>query len=131
MSDRAWQPFSSGPGVAAPAGAYSPVVRAGDFVFVAGQIPKHPETGELVGTDVRTQTVQVLENLRAALALAGATLDDIVQIGAFLANEDDWGTFNEIYGKTLRAPYPTRTTVGVSLRGGVLVEVNAVAYVRR
>lgn len=130
MSTRAFEAFESGPGVAVPAGAYSPAIRAGDFVFVAGQIPKDPATGELVGRgDVVAQTRQVLENLRSALALAGATLDNVVQIGAFLANEKDWGTFNEVYGAAFTKPYPTRTTVGVSLKDGVLVEINAVAYV--
>jgi 2-iminobutanoate/2-iminopropanoate deaminase len=128
MPDRQWQPVSLGSDVPAPAGAYSPAVRAGDFVFVSGQVPKNPKTGELVGEDVATQTKQVLANVRAALEAAGATLDDVVSVIAYLSDIDDWGDFNAAYKEIFRPPYPTRTALGAQLRG-ILVEVSAVAYV--
>ena len=129
-ASRAWKPVAAPKELPAPAGAYSPAIRAGDFVFVSGQVPKNPATGELEGDDIASQTRRVLEKLRLTLEAAGATLDDVVSVNAYLQNENDWGAFNEVYKQTFRPPYPTRTTVGAGLRG-VLVEVSAVAYVRR
>ena len=126
--NRKWQPLSLGSDVPAPAGAYSPGVRAGDFVFVSGQVPKDPRTGQLVGEDVATQTRQVLKNVEAVLEAAGASLDDVVSVIAYLSDIDDWGEFNEPDKQVLRAPDPTRTALGAQLRG-ILVEVSCVAYV--
>jgi 2-iminobutanoate/2-iminopropanoate deaminase len=129
-NSRRWQPVTLGPDVPPPAGAYSPGVRAGDLLFVSGQVPRDPRTGQLVGTTVEEQTHQVLRNLRGVLEAAGASLDDLVSVTVYLEREDDWPTFNEIYRDTLRPPYPTRAVVGARLRG-VLVEVSAVAYLGR
>ena len=111
-----------------PKGAYSPAVRAGDLVFVAGQVPRDPRTGELVGDEIAEQTRQVMRNVERALDAAGATLDDVVSVTVYLTNVDDWGTFDATYREIMRPPYPTRTAVGASLRG-ILVEISAVAYV--
>ncbi len=127
-SARGWSPVLLPPPAIAPAGAYSPAVRAGDLVFVSGQVPRDPGTGEMIAGDVATQTVRVLENVRLALEAAGATLADVVAVTAYLQHADDWGTFNEVYRRTFAAPYPTRTTVGADLRG-ILVEISAIAYV--
>lgn len=126
---RSWQPVTPADGAPAPAGAYSPAIVAGDLVFVSGQVPKDPATGQVVDGDVGAQTRQVLANVAAVLAGAGATLDDVVSVTAYLANPDDWGAFNEVYRDVFRAPYPTRTTVGAALRG-ILVEISAIAYRR-
>jgi 2-iminobutanoate/2-iminopropanoate deaminase len=126
--ERKWQPITVSKDGPPPAGAYSPGVRAGDFIFVSGQVPKDPKTGEVVGEDIATQTRQTLANVRAVLEAAGASLDDVVSVIAYLADVDDWGTFNATYKEIFRAPYPTRTALGASLRG-ILVEVSAVAYV--
>ncbi|MFL5581756.1 MAG: RidA family protein [Gemmatimonadaceae bacterium] len=125
-TERSWQPITANKNAPAPAGAYSAVARAGNLVFVSGQIPKDPATGEIVKGDVRVQTRRVLENIRLALATAGLGLDDVVSVTAYLANVDDWGAFNQIYREILKAPYPTRTTVGAQLRG-ILVEISAIA----
>jgi 2-iminobutanoate/2-iminopropanoate deaminase len=132
MSDtnRSWQPFFLGKDVPRPVGAYSPAVRAGDFVFISGQVPRDPRTGDLPGDDIESQVRKVLENVKGALATAGATLDDVVSVTAYLSNVDDWGKFNDIYKETFRPPYPTRTAIGANLRG-ILVEVSAVAYLKR
>lgn len=127
-AERRWQPVTRSDGVPAPAGAYSPAVRAGDHIYVSGQVPRDPRSGAIAGDDLATQTRQVLENVRSVLTAAGATLDDIVSVSVYLANMDDWGAFNAIYERTLTAPYPSRTVVGASLRG-FLVEISVVAWI--
>ncbi|HET7458355.1 MAG TPA: Rid family hydrolase, partial [Gemmatimonadaceae bacterium] len=87
---RSWRPVTLGEGYPAPKGAYSPATRAGDLVFVSGQVPRDPRTGEGVGGDVAAQSRRTLENVRLALEAAGATLDDLVSVTVYLANEDDW-----------------------------------------
>ena len=126
-ASRAWQPVSLGPDVPAPKGAYSPGVRAGDLLFISGQVPRDPRTGELVGDDVTAQSRQTLANLRGVLAAAGASLTDVVSVAVHLQHTDDWGAFDAVYREHFSAPFPTRTVVGASLRG-ILVEVTAVAY---
>lgn len=126
--ERQWQPVRLGAEVPTPAGAYSPAARAGGFVFVSGQIPRDPVTGELAGEDIQSQTRQVILNVERALAAAGATLSDVVSVIVYLADANDWGTFNAAYKELMPQPYPTRTAVGAQLRG-ILVEVSAVAYV--
>ena len=93
----AWTPITLGTDVPPPKGAYSPGVRAGDLVFVSGQVPRDPRTGELVGADVAAQTRQVLANVRGVLEAAGATLRDVVAVTVWLTNVDDWGTFDAVY----------------------------------
>jgi 2-iminobutanoate/2-iminopropanoate deaminase len=127
MSPRSWTPVASGDGLPAPAGAYSPAVLAGPFIFLAGQVPKDPHTGQLVGTDVREQTRATLENCRRVLAAAGASLDDVVNVTAYLQSMDDWQAFDDVYRTFFTEPRPARTTVGVDLRG-FLVEISVVAY---
>lgn len=124
---RGWQPVTLGEDVPPPAGAYSPAVRAGPFVFVSGQVPKDPVSGALVGTTVEEQSRQTLKNLQRALQAAGAGLADVVAVTVYLADENDWGKFNAVYRSVFAPPYPTRTVVGAQLRG-VLVEVSAIAF---
>jgi 2-iminobutanoate/2-iminopropanoate deaminase len=126
--ERQWQPVMLGGDVPPPAGAYSPAVRAGGFVFVSGQVPRDPATGTLVGDDVEGQTAQVMANVKRALEAAGAGLADVVSMTVYLADIDDWGRFNEVYKTIMTAPYPTRTALGAELRG-ILVEISAVAYI--
>jgi 2-iminobutanoate/2-iminopropanoate deaminase len=125
---RSWQPLTLGAGYPPPKGAYSPAVRAGNLLFISGQVPRDPKSGELPGPDFASQTRRVLENLRLALQAGGATFDHLVAVTVYLVNVDDWDAFNEIYRSTLRAPYPSRTVVGASLRG-ILIEVSAIACV--
>jgi 2-iminobutanoate/2-iminopropanoate deaminase len=127
---RSWQPASLPADIPKPVGAYSPAVRAGDLVFISGQVPRDPRTGALPGEDIESQVRQCLANVKGALAAAGATLDDVVSTTVYLAAVDDWGKFNDIYKDTFRPPYPTRTAIGANLRG-ILVEISAVAYVKR
>ena len=123
----AWTPVHLPPDVPAPKGPYSPAVRAGDFIYVSGQVPRDPRNGELIGDDVATQTRQTLSNLQRVLEQAGGSMADVVSVTVYLAHADDWGAMNEVYSKVFRQPFPSRTTVGAELRG-ILVEISAVAY---
>jgi 2-iminobutanoate/2-iminopropanoate deaminase len=126
--ERQWQAVRLGPEVPPPVGAYSPAAKAGPFVFVSGQVPRDPVTGELIGNDVESQTRQVITNVERALRAAGAELSDIVSVTVYLADSDDWGKFNTVYKEIMPQPYPTRTALGADLRG-ILVEITVVAYV--
>ncbi|HJU64820.1 MAG TPA: Rid family detoxifying hydrolase [Gemmatimonadaceae bacterium] len=126
---RAWRPVHMGEEVPEPIGAYSRAVRAGNTIYVSGQVPTDLRTGKVVGKDVVAQTRQTLENVKQVLAAAGATLADVVSVNAYLASIDDWAAFNEIYRDTFKPPYPARTTIGAQLHG-VLVEISVVAVVR-
>lgn len=126
---RSWTPANLPAEFPPPVGAYSPAARAGSLVFVSGQVPKDLRTGAVVGKDVSAQTRQVLSNAEHALNAAGATLEDVVSITAYLARMEDWSDFDATYREILRPPYPTRTTVGADLRG-FLVELSLIASVR-
>ena len=124
---RSWQPVTLGGDVPPPKGAYSPGVRAGDLLFVSGQVPRDPRTGQLAAEDIAGQTRQVLANLRGVLEAGGASIADVVSVTVWLQDENDWGTFDAIYRETFSQPFPTRAVVGASLRG-ILVEVAAIAH---
>jgi 2-iminobutanoate/2-iminopropanoate deaminase len=124
---RQWQPVSRDGKGPASGGAYSPGVRAGGFIFVSGQIPRDPATGELKGDDIEGQTRSCMANVQSVLEAAGASLADVVSVIVYLANVDDWARFNAVYKEIMEAPYPTRTAVGADLRG-ILIEISAVAF---
>jgi 2-iminobutanoate/2-iminopropanoate deaminase len=113
-------------GVRPPSGAYSTVVEAGPFIFVAGQGP-FDVAGNLVGDDCASQTTQVLDNIKTALESVGASLSQVVKTSAFLANISDIGQLNTVYSTYFKPPLPVRTTVQAGLRG-FLVEIDVVAY---
>jgi 2-iminobutanoate/2-iminopropanoate deaminase len=115
-------------GLARPAAPYSPVVVSGDLVYTAGQVG-FDESGQLTADDITGQTEQVFENLVACLRAAGCEPSDVIKVNAYLVDLDDFAAFNEVYKATFAQPYPARTTVGVNLPGGILVEVEAVARV--
>lgn len=122
-----WNPVTL-PDAPAPKGPYTPAVRAGPFVFVSGQVPRDPISGELIGDDVATQTRVTLSNVQRLLEQAGAKLSDVVSVTVYLANVDDWGEMNVAYREFFSSPFPTRTAIGAELRD-ILVEINAIAYV--
>ncbi len=114
------------PGVARPQAPYSPVVVSGDLVFTAGQVA-FDEEGQLVPGGISEQTGRVLDNLEACLGAAGCGLDDVIKVTAFLADLSDFEAFNEVYGNRFAGAPPARSTVGVDLPGGILVEIEAIA----
>lgn len=113
----------------APAGAYSQSVRSGPVIWAAGQGGFDPRTGDIVGPDVAAQTRQALRNVAAVLAAGGASLDDVVRVGVFLTDADDFTEMNEAYREFFRDPPPARTTVIVGLYGAMKVEIDAMAVV--
>jgi len=113
----------------APKGAYSQVVRAGDFLYVSGQGPIDPDTQEFVFSDIQGETKLTLENLERILAGCGASRKNIVKCGVFLARAEDFAAMNEAYAGFFAGSAPARTTVAVSLvEPGMKVEIDCVAY---
>ena len=106
---------------------FSPVVRAGDFIYVSGQVPANAE-GEIVGGGIEAQTRQVMENLKSALALAGATFDDVCKCTCWLQDARDFGAFNRIYMSYFPSGRPARSTTEARLMVDAKVEIDAVAY---
>jgi reactive intermediate/imine deaminase len=102
------------------------VVVSGDLVFTAGQVA-FDEDGKLVPGGIEEQTGRALDNLEACLRAAGCTLGDVVKVGAFLADLADFAAFNGVYASRFDTPPPARSTVGVDLPGGILVEIEAIA----
>lgn len=112
-------------------GPYSQAVRAGGLLFISGQIPLDPVTGEIVPGDVAAQTGRVLENLAAILAAAGCAFGDVVRTTIYLVDLAHFAIVNEVYARFFVAPYPARVTVQVSaLPRGSLVEIDAIATTR-
>jgi 2-iminobutanoate/2-iminopropanoate deaminase len=113
----------------APKGAYSQVLRAGDFLFVSGQGPIDPISEEFVFSDIRGETRLTLENVERVLAGCGASRKHIVKCGVFLANAGDFGAMNEIYGAFFAGSAPARTTVQAMLvEPRMKVEIDCIAY---
>lgn len=94
-------------------GPYSQAIRAGNTLYLAGQVGLDPETGELVGNDIESQSRQALDNLQAVLEEAGFGLEEVVEVQVFLTNIDDYGTFNEIYATYFEESPPARAVVGI------------------
>ncbi|MEY7972663.1 RidA family protein [Saccharomonospora xinjiangensis] len=111
----------------APVAAYSQAVRKGNIVQVAGQVGIDAATGEIVDGGVAGQTRQVFANLRAVLRAAGADLDDVVMMRAYLTDTAHFAEFNAVYNELVSEPYPARTTVYVGLPARLLVEIDALA----
>jgi 2-iminobutanoate/2-iminopropanoate deaminase len=117
-------------------GPYSQAVRVGHLLFTSGQIALDPATGDMVGNDratgidVAAQTHRVMQNLRAVLAAAGASLDDVVKATIFVTDLEDFATINDVYGGYFTAPPPARSTVQVAaLPRHASVEIEVVAVV--
>ena len=120
----------STPGAPAPRGPYSPAVRAGDYIFVSGQIPLAPITNQTRLGDVASEPRQVLENIRLNLEGCGATLRDVVKTTVFLTNVQDFAAMNAAYAEVFGDSKPARSTVGVAALPlpGAKVEIEAIAY---
>ena len=109
-------------------GAYSPAIRAGNLLFVSGQIPLDPDTGELVAGDIVAQADQVMRNLTALLRAAGLGFEHVVRTTVYLVDMDEFAAMNTVYGRYIVAPAPARATVQVArLPRDVKIEVDLIA----
>ncbi len=118
------------PTAAPPIGPYSPALRAGNLLFLSGQIPLDPATGQLVDGDIRAQTTRVLENIAELLKAGDTDFTKVVRTTIFLADLGDFAVVNEIYATYFSEPYPARTTVQVArLPRDVRVEIDVIAVV--
>ena len=113
-------------------GPYSQAVRTGDALYLSGQIPLDPATGELVTGDIAAQTHRVFENIKAVLAAAGASFGDVVRVGIYLTDLGHFTAVNDVMKQYFAEPYPARSTIGVAaLPRGAAVEIDVVASVAR
>ena len=109
-------------------GPYSQAIKAGDYLFVSGQIPLDPATGQLITGDIAAQTHRVFKNLSAILEAAGATLDHVVRTTVYLADMDDFTAMNAVYATYFSTPAPARATVQAArLPRDARVEIDAIA----
>ena len=109
-------------------GPYSQAIQAGSLLFVSGQIPLDPVTGAMVDGDIAAQTHRVFANLKAILEAAGASFDNVVRTTVYLADMNDFGTVNEIYGTYFSSPAPARATVQAArLPKDARVEIDVIA----
>jgi 2-iminobutanoate/2-iminopropanoate deaminase len=109
-------------------GAYSPAIKAGNLLFISGQIPVDPSTGNLIEGDTAAQAEQVMKNLAALLKAAGASFANVVRTTVYLADMNDFAAMNEVYSRYIVDPPPARATVQVArLPRDVKIEVDAIA----
>ena len=111
-------------------GPYSQALKAGNLMFISGQIPLDPKTGDLVSQSIEDQAKQVLENVKSICEAAGCSLDDIVKISIFLTDLSNFAVVNDMMKEYFSEPYPARATVEVSgLPLGVNVEIEAIVLI--
>ena len=118
----------STPSAPAAIGPYSQAIRAGSLLFVSGQIPLDPATGSMIDGDVAAQTHRVFQNIGAILTAAGASFDQVVRATVYLADMNDFGVVNEVYGTYFSSPAPARATVQAArLPKDARVEIDVIA----
>ena len=123
------QPVSA-PDAAKPIGPYSPGIRAGNLLFLSGQVGFDPSTGALVDGDITAQTDQVMRNIGALLKAAGADFTHVVRTTVFLADMNEFTAMNAVYGRYVVDPPPARSTVQVAaLPRNARVEIDAIAMI--
>ncbi|HET7562355.1 MAG TPA: RidA family protein [Rhodanobacteraceae bacterium] len=111
-------------------GPYSQAVRAGNTLYLSGQTPLDPETGEMVAGDVSAQAERVFKNLEAVLAAGGASFDDVVRVAIYMTDLGNFGAVNAVMQRHFSEPYPARSTIGVAaLPRGAGVEIDVIAVV--
>ncbi|OOV87331.1 RidA family protein [Oceanospirillum linum] len=111
-------------------GTYSQAVKAGDTIYLSGQIPLVPETMEIISDDFAEQTEQVFKNISAVVEAAGGQLSDVVKLNIYLTDLSNFATVNEVMGRFFKQPYPARAAVGIKeLPKGSLVEIEGIVVV--
>jgi 2-iminobutanoate/2-iminopropanoate deaminase len=119
------------PGTPPPQGPYSPAVRAGDYIYVSGQIPVDPATGQVPAGGIGPETRQTLTNIQKILEGAGASMSQVVRCGVFLVDAADFKPMNAVYTEFFNEAKPARTTIIVAALPlpGARIEIDAIAYV--
>ena len=118
----------SSPDAAQPVGPYSAALRAGQLLFISGQVPIDPATGQMVEGDIAAQTRRVLQNVGTLLKAAGLSYADVVRTTVFLADMNDFKAMNEAYAAFFTEPYPARSTIQTArLPRDARVEIDAIA----
>lgn len=116
------------PGAPKAIGPYSPALRAGEWLFLSGQVPFDPATGQLIDGDIAAQTRRVLQNIGTLLAAAGLTHDAVVRTTVYLADMNDFAAMNAAYAEFFTEPYPARSTVQAArLPRDARIEIDVIA----
>jgi len=114
--------------IAKPVGPFSPAIRAGDTLYLSGQVAQDPATGKLIAGDVAAQTERIFRNIEATLQAAKLSLENVIKVNVYLTDMTNYAAMNEVFGRQFSAPYPARTTVAVvALPLGGLVELEVIA----
>ncbi|HET9836570.1 MAG TPA: RidA family protein [Rhodanobacteraceae bacterium] len=109
-------------------GPYSQAIRSGNTLYLSGQTPLDPATGEMAAGDIEAQATRVFENLKAVLAAASASFDDVVRVAIYMTDLGNFVTVNEVMKRYFREPFPARSTIGVAaLPRGAAVEIDLIA----
>lgn len=117
------------PGVPTPKNPYSPAVKAGGFIFVSGQIPLDAATGEMSYGDIQHETRLTLSNIQRILEGSGSSLEQVVKVNVYLADERDFAKMNEVYIEFFGKDRPARTTIGCKFANPTMkVEIDCIAY---
>ncbi len=111
-----------------PVGPYNQAIKVNKFLFISGQIAIDPKEGKIIASDVKGQTMRVMENIKAILEAENYTLADIIQTTVYLASMSQFDDFNTIYATYFEKDYPARATVGIALMPNALIEISAIAY---
>jgi 2-iminobutanoate/2-iminopropanoate deaminase len=116
-------------GVPTPRGPYSPAVRAGGFIYLAGQVPVDPATDKISPGDIQHETRLVIGNIKRILEGCGASLEHVVRVGVYLADGSDFAQMNEVYAEFFGNARPARTTIVCKFVADIKIEIDCVAYV--
>lgn len=115
-------------GIAKPVGPFSAAVHAGDTLYLSGQVAQDPATGQLIDGDATRQAQQIFDNIAIVLGAAGKSYADVMRVGVYLTNLQDFAAVNSVYARHFDSPYPARTLIGVAaLPLGAAVEIDLIA----
>ncbi len=117
------------PGVPTPRGPYSPAVRAGDFIFVAGQVPVDPTTDKMSTGDIEHETRLVLNNIKRIVEGAGATMAQVIRVGVYIKDGTDFAAMNAVYSEFFGENKPARSTIVCGFVADIKVEIDCVVYI--
>jgi reactive intermediate/imine deaminase len=113
-------------------GPYSQAIRSGNTLYLSGQTPLDPASGEMVAGGIEEQATRVFENLKAVLAAAGASFEDVVRVAIYMTDLVNFATVNDVMKRYFHEPYPARSTIGVAaLPRGAAVEIDLIAVIER